>query len=178
MARKKVPLPTGKRGPRPKARPPMGGPKVIAQKSLDILAQGIREGLPPARAAALAGISHRTWDRYRQRGQAGDPIYREIEEVIRKAEAEDQERTLKAIKAYAHAKRDARTLLDRMGRRYPTEWGRGDLLPAQLQESQVALLFNLIAEECGVDAAEEIARRFAAAQGSSAVPTAADHPEG
>ncbi len=51
------------------------------------LVAGIERGLHPHEAASLAGISWRSFERYRQFARLGDPKYQGIEEQIKAAEA-------------------------------------------------------------------------------------------
>lgn len=117
--------------------------REITAADVTIITKAIRAGLARAQAAALAGISQRTFMRWVKRGnQAGSGPYFEFCQAQKKAEAEFIGQMLTTIVAIGMGKYDAdrppvwTALAWTLERRFPGQFGRRDETTIQAAKGQ------------------------------------------
>lgn len=166
MARRPITIvpPAPKRKTIPKnPEKPGASPRFICNTStLAVLERHIENGLHPDQAASLAGVSYRTFERWRQYGRMGHPDYQELEDRIAKAEAKHTQKLLDRITEVALDKtadgdvKLAKDILFRRNRR----WNERTVHSFEGNED-VQRLWDCIRQEIGNEATiERIVRRF------------------
>lgn len=91
----------------PGRRAHSGRPSLLTRNTIKIICDGVRHGLYPSRAAALAGVSGSTIARWMALGEPGpndpgfDKRYWKFKKQIQKAEADLATKTLQQIEGHA-----------------------------------------------------------------------------
>lgn len=95
--------------------------------------QAIERGLPYKQAAALAGISYASFNRWRYLGSQEDatPEYRHFCNQLDAADAKAMEVMIKTIRGAATSQRDWKAAAWFLERRHPREWGRREQVSVQ-----------------------------------------------
>ena len=91
------------------------------------ICESIKNGHTQKDAAALAGVTEETfykWKREKLADGAPNPEYHpEFSESLRRAHKKYKDMLLKLLHGAAATKKDARTALEILARKYPAEWG-------------------------------------------------------
>ncbi len=106
-----------------------GRPCGLTPQKEKCLFNAIRQGLTYRQAAALAGISYMTFNRWKKRGALDDapPELRDFCDHIAEAEAKA---ALACVSTISKAgRRDWRASAWILERRYPEDWGRREYVP-------------------------------------------------
>jgi hypothetical protein len=104
----------------------VGRPTAFDQATANRVIEGVERGLTFANAAALAGISYSTLNRWRKRGQSptcGNEEFREFWKRLERAKGEAALRLLNCINSAAESG-DWKAATWILERRYSNEWGR------------------------------------------------------
>lgn len=123
--------------------------KLTKQLATKICAS-LRKCYTRGTAAALAGISPSTLFLWLAKGEQGVAGYSEFLEQVDEAEASAQAELVDIV--VKHAKKTPKFALNVVARRWPAEWSRHD---------NVTLSHGLAEPPSGMNAAEELAERFA-----------------
>lgn len=137
-----------------------GRPCGLTLETERVLLSAIERGLPYKQAAALAGISYMTLNRWRRQGEVdGAPAeFRDFCYRLEAAEARAANTLLQAV-SKAGRERDWRAAAWILERRYPEDWGKrdGTLYPTPPLQSETEAARMTMIEEIG---RENIAASF------------------
>lgn len=142
---------------------------------IDRLRKGIEQGLPPAQAAVLAGISWRSFERYRQMARLGIEKYQPVEQAIREAQAKFSETCIKQImlaglKGVGSKDADWKALIRMLESLVPEAFKpKVDIELGQERDSEARRLLDLVRQEVGPEITERIVQRFLA-EGGQGIP--------
>lgn len=168
---------------RPSHNPQGRPPDFLFDKGLvQRLCTGIENGLHPEEAASLAGISYRTFDRYRQYARLGHPDYQEVEDAIRIAEAKCTAKWVTrieqaGIQGLGDKDPDWKALEKLLTLRMKLWKPKVDVSSSVEQEFEARRLLDIVRQTCPPELAEEIFRRYVAASGQG-IPGGATGTEG
>lgn len=103
-----------------------GRPCGLTPQKEKVLLNAIRLGLPYKRAAALAGISYMTFNRWRSEGEmdSAPQALRDFCDQLKAAEAELANSLIKVIFNAAQKQGNLKAAIWLLERRYPDEWGK------------------------------------------------------
>jgi hypothetical protein len=104
----------------------IGRPQAFSQEKADRVCEAVRRGMSYKQAAAYAGISYSTLNRWRIEGQdeEGAPEFWEFWKSFEQAAGEAAFRNLGYIDEAA-SRGDWKAAAWMLERRYPEEWGKG-----------------------------------------------------
>ncbi len=150
---------------------PTKGPRLDFDRDPSIvprLQAGIEKGLHPVQAASLAGISWRTYERWRHRARLGDERYTAVEEAIREAQAKFAQKCVEQImvaglKGVGDRPADWKALERVLKVVCPDVWrDKVEISNQNEQEFEARRLLDVVRQVVGNEAAETIIRLYLA----------------
>ncbi len=138
-----------------------GRPSGLTPKSEALLLQAIERGLPYKQAAALAGISYATFNRWRFLGskENASPEYCHFCNQLEASEARAMDLLMQTIRSAATEQRDWKAAAWMLERRHAKEWGRKEQV--SIQEVTPDDTFLRLLEEYPPSVIESIQRKTA-----------------
>ena len=117
-----------------------GRPTKLTKKVQEAIVESVRNGNYIETAAKAAGVSKQTFYNWRARGEEGgrdDAIYVDFLDALTRAEAEAEERAVKALGDAFES--DWRAASEYLRRRHPDRWSTQDRIGGQVKhEHQVS----------------------------------------
>ena len=116
---------------------PRGRPFKLNAELVDRVAASIELGMTWARAAEASGVGLSTLHEWRARGEAGEALFVDLVERLKKAEANGIARALESIRSASEggAWQASAWILER---RYPADYGRRSEVSVRASEAQAA----------------------------------------
>lgn len=94
---------------------------ILSEELREAVLRAIRRGAPADVAAAVCGVSLRSWYRWREKGRAGEEPYAALEALIDQAEAEQELGYVSRVRR--DGKGDWRSSAWLLERSKPDRWG-------------------------------------------------------